>query len=287
MLAVTKVKKDIEFNKKFIAIIEVLKTVAVSQFHMLEKRLKIFERFDPILEEFFGSIDIQHFRHPFLESGENRGPRIVLAVTSDQGLLGGGNLRVVKAAVNLLESSKDHLVVVGEQGKKFARGSGVSFDAFPGIQDNERHAQARSLRTFLFKKVITEGFRTVLVVYNRALSLMNQCMEIATLIPLPRRSVSSSASFRLSGVILESSFESLLEYLVYLQMGRKLNDIFGVSRLAELAARFVHLEESTQRIQDLNKKLIVKYFRLRHESIDQSMRELFSARSLYAQQSGG
>ena len=54
-----------------------------------------------------------------------------------------------------------------------------------------------------------------------------------------------------------------------------------MSRLAELAARSVHLEGSTQELQRRGKKLHQQYFRRRHEVIDNSMRELFAARSLY------
>ena len=83
-------------------------------------------------------------------------------------------------------------------------------------------------------------------------------------------------------MIFESSMGSILEYLSYLWVGQKLSDIFGLSRLAELGARYMHLEESSQRIQKVNKELKRQYFRCRHELIDQSMRELFSARILYA-----
>ena len=58
-------------------------------------------------------------------------------------------------------------------------------------------------------------------------------------------------------------------------------DIFGMSRLAELAARSVHLEGSSQELQRRGKTLQLRYFRERHEVIDRSMRELFASRSLY------
>ena len=72
-----------------------------------------------------------------------------------------------------------------------------------------------------------------------------------------------------------------MEYLLYLYMGQKLYDIFGLSRLAEFAARFMHLEESSQRLKEMDKKVKLEYFRVRHELIDRNMRELFSARLLF------
>jgi F0F1-type ATP synthase gamma subunit len=83
-------------------------------------------------------------------------------------------------------------------------------------------------------------------------------------------------------IILESRIEDILEYLTYILMGQRLYEIFGLSRLAEFSARFVHLEESNQKLKEVDKKTRLEYFRVRHELIDRNMRELFAARLLYA-----
>ncbi|MGE5197216.1 MAG: hypothetical protein ACM3IL_01765, partial [Deltaproteobacteria bacterium] len=83
-------------------------------------------------------------------------------------------------------------------------------------------------------------------------------------------------------VILESRLSDIVEYLIYLWMGQKLYEIFGLSRLAEFAARFVHLEESFQKLKELDTKTRLEYFRVRHELVDRNMRELFAARLSYA-----
>ncbi len=280
MLALVKVKKNIEFNQQFSQILEVLKSIAVAQFHTLEHKLSIFEPFDKMLDTFFDSINTKQITHPFLTGGDQT--LGVVAITSDQGLLGGLNMRVVAAAVGLMKSGRDQLVIVGEQGKTFARYNKMPFVAFSGIKDDQRQEQAAQLRDYLFTQIKAGKFGSIQVVYPRALSLVNQRLEVARLLPLSREEGEAKTAADLSQTILESTPESILEYLAFLWVGQKLSDLFGMSRLAELAARFVHLEESTHKIQELNKKLKLQYFRLRHEMIDQSMRELFSARVLYA-----
>jgi F0F1-type ATP synthase gamma subunit len=79
-------------------------------------------------------------------------------------------------------------------------------------------------------------------------------------------------------IILESDISAILEYWIYLFLGGKFFQIFQLSRLAELSARFVHLESSKSKIEQLNKELRLQYFRQRHELIDRNMRELFAAR---------
>lgn len=281
MQALSKVKKDIEFNKNFGGLLEVLKNIAVAQFHTLEKELRLFENFDAILKEFFQAMDTQSLRHPFLEEGT--GPAGVIAITSDQGLLGGLNMRVVHTAVSILNSGRDELIVVGERGKFYARDAiRSSFVAFPGIKDSEQYAQAMGLRDYLFQGAKKGKYSSLRIVYPRALSLVNQKVETDILLPCAPQKEGVPPPFDLSKTILESSLPSMVEYLTFLSMGQRINEIFSLSRLAELGARYMHLEESAQRIQQMNQKLKLRYFRLRHEMIDQSMRELFSARALYA-----
>lgn len=280
MLAITKIKKDMEFNRNFSSLAEALKVLAISQFQALEKKLTVFAAFDPILQSFLGMIPTEEWRHPFLET--RPGPAALVAVTSDQGLLGGLNLRVVTAAVNLMQSKKDALIVVGERGQSYARDLWGNFTAFPGIQDEQREAQATALRNYLFHKAQEEKITSVRIVYPRALSLVHHRIEVAPLLPFSMDPGPAPEASSFQSVILESPAEALLGYLIFLSAGRKINEIFGLSRLAELAARYSHMEEASQRIQELNQRLRLRYFRLRHETIDQSMREIFSARATHA-----
>ena len=50
-------------------------------------------------------------------------------------------------------------------------------------------------------------------------------------------------------VLLESFPADLAEYLVYLLLGQKFFEILQFARLAEFAARTVHLEESSDKIE--------------------------------------
>jgi len=280
METLQEVKKTIEFNQRFKTILEVLKSVAIAQFYALEKKMASFEAFDNAISQFFSELNFSGLPHPFL--AESDGPKAVVAVTSDHGLLGGLNMNVVTGAVGLMNTDKDQLFVVGEQGKIFSQYHKVSFVAFPGIDDEKRYYQATQLRDYLFKEIKKGKYTGLKVVYARANSLVSQKVEVVTLLPLALDQAKSKETIDPSQIIFESTLPKILEYLAFLRIGQSLNDVFGYSRLAELGARYNHLEESSHKIEDLNKKLKLKYFRLRHEAIDASMRELFSARLLYA-----
>jgi len=246
----------------------------------LEQRIKSYEKFSTALKTFFEFIDIKGIGHPFLNPREKN--QLVIAVTSDTGLLGGLNRHVVATALAALSEIPGKLVIIGERGKMFARESNIPFVTFGGIKEEERYVQARQVRDYVVARVIKEGIGYLKVVYPRPVSFTVQRVETVSFLPYVSSDKEGLEKETIREVIMESSVGDILEYILYLWMGHKLYEIFGLSRLAEFAARFVHLEESSQKLKDMDAKLQQQYFRVRHELIDRNMRELFSARLLYA-----
>ena len=280
MKTLSSIKKDMEFNSGLSSLIETLKTISVAQFRALEQKIKAYEKFDETFENFLKFIDLAKINHPFLKPSNKL--QIVIAVTSDSGLLGGLNMTVVNTAIQQLKQIPGKLVIVGERGKVYARESNTPFTAFSGIKDEERYSQAIQLRNYVLGKVYENSMGYLKVVYSHPVSLTVQEVRVVSFLPFSEKPKAPRA---VKEIISEAIFESdpgdIVEYLLYLYMGQKLYDIFGLSRLAEFAARFMHLEESSQRLKDMDKKVRLEYFRVRHELIDRNMRELFSARLLF------
>jgi ATP synthase F1 gamma subunit len=278
------IKKDMEFNSGLSSLIEVLKNIAVSQFRSLEHKFGGFDKFMQAVESYFEFIDFSQVQHPFLKPTNQA--QVIVVVTSDGGLLGGLNMQVVSRALAELGNNPGQLVVVGERGKMYAQESGVPFTAFPGVNDEDRLPQAFQLRDYLFRNALRGKFGLLKVVYPHPVSFTVQKVEVVTFFPfLPEFLVAKQQGLDklavMQNVIFESKLSDIVEYLVYLWMGQRIYDIFGLSRLSEFAARYVHLEDSLRRLKEMDGKLKLQYFRVRHEIIDQSMRELFSARLLY------
>jgi len=275
MKTIASLKQDMEFNRSLSSLIEVLKNIAVSQYRSLEQKIKLYKDFLLVVEEFFELLDIENLNHPFLKPTNNT--QLILAITSDTGLLGGLNMQVINLA--LLESEKGpaKLVIVGEKGKYYAQDFGMVFTFFKGIEEESRFAQALQMRDYLLKRFLEEKMGYLKVIYPKPVSFTVQKVEIESFLPF---SVPQKEQVK-TEVILESHPYRIVEYLVYLWLGQKLYEIFSLSKLAEYAARFVHLEESTQKLKEQDLKLRLEYFKLRHELIDRNMRELFSARLIY------
>ncbi len=279
MAFINEVKKDIDFYHGLSAILKVMKGIAISQFHMFEKRIKTFDKFNEIVEGFLGSVDLERIRHPFINpTSDILG---IVAVTSDAGLLGGLNMRIINTALSALTKAKGKLIIVGEKGAVYAREKGVSFVHMEGIKEEYMLSQAIGLRNYIVKEIAKGDLGKVKIIYPRAYSLITQRVENETLLPYGKQGSPHSSRLDLDGFILESSVGEVAEYLVYLWLGKRIYEIFNMSRLSEFAARYTHLEDCTKKIEDLDKKLKFKYFRLQHELTDRGMRELFAARLIY------
>ena len=285
MLPAIHLKRTIDFNKSFRSLLEVLKLVAVSEYHNLEHKFKTFERLQTMLGEFFQSVDLTKVHHPYLTP---EGQTCVVAVTSDAGLLGGLNMQVVSKAADLVRQTNGRFLVIGERGLPYVLETGLPYVSYPGIIDSKRYAQSLEIRDFLLEKVLKNQYGPVLVVYPRAHSFVMHRVETAQLIPFTlkeeekKRSTDPKAQNYSAEVILESASADVAEYLVGVVIAQRLFDIFGYARICEQAARYLHLEESCNKISEMNKKLYLQYFRRRHEIIDANMRDLFASRSLYA-----
>lgn len=282
MKLLSHIKKDMEFNNSLYSLVEVLIAISISQYRILDKKTKSFEKLFSALESFFGWIDMEGSHHPLINTA-GRVPGIIV-VTSDSGLIGGLNVQAMNMAMKEARTTGAKLIVIGERGRLYAADSGIPFVSFKGVQDETRLAQAQQLRDYIMEQEMGQKLGGLKIIFPRAFSIVSQQVQTLALLPFSKAGLSSvkAASGLGMDMILESSVDDIAGYLVYLFLGHKFHEIFGFARLAELSARFVHLENSKTKIDQLNKQLKLQYFRQRHEVIDRNMREIFVARMTFS-----
>jgi len=275
VIPLTKLKKDVLFNGELTKVVDVLKGIAAARFYTLQRQLVLFEKFFKVAEEFLVPIDFGRVTHPFVQA--QTGSVGVLMVTSDAGFLGGLNTQVVSTGLSQAGPG-GRVSVIGERGTSVLRDVRQGFTTFPGIQDSKRFALAMAVRDHLVDQVLSGECGRVVVVYPKPISFAVQEVTVETLLPA---SAWVHQGERPVHLIWESRMDDIVEYVVIQWIGHRLDQIFALSRLAEMAARAVHLEGSYQELTRQGKKLKLHYFRARHEVIDRSMREIFAAQLLY------
>ena len=275
MIPLTKLKKDVQFNAELTKGIDVMKGIAAARFHVLERQLTLFEPYFKATAAFMTMPEMRHVRHPFTQVFT---PAVgVLMITSNEGFLGGLNNQVISQG--LREGGPEGVyVVVGERGVNYIRDARRAFTTFPGIVDHDRLSLAVAVRDQLVRHVLAGQCGRVVVVYPKPISFSVQQVTIEPL--LPCAAWEASVPPAAGPMIWESGPEDVVEYVVGEWISYRLEQLFALSRLAELAARAIHLEGSYQELLRIGKKLRVEYFRARHEVIDRSMREIFAAQLL-------
>lgn len=291
MALLSQLRRDLRFNAEFLQLIQTLKNVAASQYHMLEREKERFADFMDQFAGFFRVVDMVRVEAPLVVvATEVVG---IVLVTSDSGFMGGLNAGVIEAGYDVqgtLPFEKVRFIVIGERGASKLAEKGRDFKAFPGINQETRFEQALEIRDYIVEEVKQKRIGRVVVVHPRALSFTQQTVDTVPILPCGELFDKSSDTeiTRHAGMLkriqdarkvtVESSYEDMVEYLAGMWVASKLYEVFEDSKLAEFAARAMHLEDSSQKLAEEHKKLKHQCFRAAHELVDKSMRESFSSR---------
>lgn len=289
MQSVQKLKKELEFNTELTQLLDILKSIAASEFHFLEKRRERFAKFMQSFDKFFQLIDFKSARHPFAE--DKTGRMGIIMITSDEGFMGGLNTQVINTALSYPGADMAELIIVGERGAAYLKGLRRKFSSFAGITSEGQYEAAVQLKDYIMKEALQAKFTRLILVYPKPITFVVQEIEILKILPCSELFEESGSFFYTpqlferrenvvkdsQHVIIESSLSDIIEYLVATWITEKLFEVFEDSKLAELSARTLHLEKSHQTLQQAGKLLRFKYFRSYHDLIDKGMRESFSA----------
>ena len=281
MALLSQLRRDLRFNTEFLQLIQTLKNIAASQYHTLEREKERFAEFMNQFAGFFRVVDMVHVEAP-LVSVVTDVVGIVL-VTSDSGFMGGLNAGVIEAGYDVqgaLPLDKVRYIVIGERGAAKLAEKGREFKAFPGVNQETRFEQALEIRDYVVNEVKAKRIGKVVVVHPRAISFTQQTVDTVPILPCGELFDKSSDSeiARHTGVMKQIADARKVEYLAGMWVASKLYEVFEDSKLAEFAARAMHLEDSSQKLTEELKKLKHQCFRAAHELVDKSMRESFSSR---------
>jgi F0F1-type ATP synthase gamma subunit len=217
----------------------------------------------------------------------------IVLLSSDSGFMGNLNAGVIEAGKEArgdLPADKVRFIVIGERGATKLAEAGLKFKLFPGISPETRFEQALEIRDYLVGEILEQRLGRLVVVYAKAISFTQQEIQTIKLLPcadLFQEDADSEIAARAARrgwtapvlrVAVESSFKDMVQYLAGMWVASKLYEVFEDSKLAEFAARAMHLEESAQKLGKEHKKLKHQCFRAAHEMVDKGMRESFSSR---------
>ncbi|OGV67805.1 MAG: hypothetical protein A2283_22390 [Lentisphaerae bacterium RIFOXYA12_FULL_48_11] len=290
-MQLNELRRELKFNWELLNMVETLKNVAGSQYHIMEKEK---ERFGPFMEAFSGFfrvINLVDVDDPLVRVATDR--LGIVIITSDSGFMGGLNQGVMRAAFAAqgdLPNEKVSLVVIGEKGANVITDMKRPFKYFAGINQTTIYEQSLEIKEYLVGEVLAKRMGKVLIAYPKPVSFTSQTIEVISILPCDElfnknsqseiaKKINEKGMIAEAGkVVVESSFSDMIEYLAGVWVTTKLYEVFEDSKLAEFSARAMHLEGSHQKVSKEYKKIKQKCSKATHELIDKGMRETFAAK---------
>ncbi|MEI8013009.1 MAG: F0F1 ATP synthase subunit gamma, partial [Candidatus Omnitrophota bacterium] len=183
----------------------------------------------------------------------------------------------INAALAYPQAEEPVFITIGERGAGYLKEAGQTCIGFPGIPAEGSYDMALQLKNFIMNEALKGTFSRLVLFYPRPVSFTLQKVDALTILPCTELFVQRERLVLKEDLILDSSLNKIIEYLLGAWITEKLLEIFEESKLSEFSARTVHLEESHQVLQQRDRAIRFQYFRSYHEQVDRSMRETFSA----------
>jgi F-type H+-transporting ATPase subunit gamma len=281
MQPLIRLREDLRFAEEIVSMIEILKATTSRQFRILQGKRSQYETFKVRLEEFIEAMAGERITHPFLTEVRHL-PKAVVMISSEEGFLGGLNASVINTGLEQAGVG-DELIVLGERGARhLSENTKSDFTVLPGLGDEVTYERAAAVRDFLIEKFLSKKIGLVLIAYPRFFSIAVQTPEVTKLLPCDALFQSSEDTRRgrlkRRAVFIEPDRARAVDYLVRAFLLQKIYDMFWESKLAECAARIMHLEGSHQEIMHKHQESLYQYFRHFHEKSDRDIREVFASR---------
>lgn len=277
MITITRLKQDLKFTRDLGDIVDVLKSAALIQFHLFQAKKKPHKDFLRELQTCVGLLPKELSAHPYFSQREDL-PQALVVVTSDEGFLGELNILLINACLDKRKSKNDKIIVLGERGARYLEEAGEPYKSLPGLSDEIDYKEAEKIYVYLLKGYEEARFGRISIIYPEFLSLTVQRVSVFTLLPCPVPDAKEKISTE--EMLVEPSLDRVAGMLIKFWAGFKLLEVFWSAKQSEYAARFMHLEASTQELSLLNQKLTFQYFRQIHTLNDKTIREISSSKIL-------
>ena len=276
-----KVKGELIEAKDLVELIQVLKDVADLKYRALSTQKSQFLRFGESFSEFFRLIAFSRVNHP-LVSNNNSGMGYV-AVTTEQGFVGDLNTKVITRVLEEKEKHPDAVFIgVGRKGvAKLEQLGAKSAANFEDVEEKGLYETAVAVKDYVVEQVMTNKLGHVAIIYPWAKDFTTIKPRLIRLLPcedlLPKQSQSVE---RLTQVIEESDSVDMIGYLADIWLSCRIYEILFDTTLAAAAAQAQQLDSSLGKMKKESIVVKLKYRKAKKSDIDNSLREVFSAKMM-------
>ena len=202
-----------------------------------------------------------------------------IVITSDKGLVGGYNSKILKAMMDLIEEYHQDgnyaIIAIGGIGADFfkARGMNVVFE-LRGLEDQPSFEQVGNIIAKSVEMYKNELFDELYVCYNHHVNSLTSQVRVQQMLPIAELDADEAAEEGVSGFELEPNRELILEQLLPQYTESLIYGAIVDAKTAEHAAGMTAMQTATDNAKNVINDLTIQYNRARQAPITQEITEI-------------
>lgn len=202
-----------------------------------------------------------------------------IVITSDKGLVGGYNSKILKAMMDLIEEYHQDgnyaIIAIGDIGADFfkARGMNVVFE-LRGLEDQPSFEQVGNIIAKSVEMYKNELFDELYVCYNHHVNSLTSQVRVQQMLPIAELDADEAAEEGVSGFELEPNREMILEQLLPQYTESLIYGAIVDAKTAEHAAGMTAMQTATDNAKNVINDLTIQYNRARQAAITQEITEI-------------
>ena len=202
-----------------------------------------------------------------------------IVITSDKGLVGGYNSKILKAMMDLIEEYHQDgnyaIIAIGGIGADFfkARGMNVVFE-LRGLEDQPSFEQVGNIISKSVEMYKNELFDELYVCYNHHVNSLTSQVRVQQMLPIAELDADEAAEEGVSGFELEPNREMILEQLLPQYTESLIYGAIVDAKTAEHAAGMTAMQTATDNAKNIIADLTTQYNRARQATITNEIIEI-------------
>ncbi|HEO4254034.1 TPA: F0F1 ATP synthase subunit gamma [Streptococcus agalactiae] len=204
-----------------------------------------------------------------------------IVITSDKGLVGGYNSKILKAMMDTItdyhtENDDYAIISIGSVGSDFfkARGMNVSFE-LRGLEDQPSFDQVGKIIAQAVEMYKNELFDELYVCYNHHVNSLTSQVRMQQMFPIKELDAEEASEDRvITGFELEPNREVILEQLLPQYTESLIYGAIIDAKTAEHAAGMTAMQTATDNAKNVINDLTIQYNRARQAAITQEITEI-------------
>ncbi|HGA3588029.1 TPA: F0F1 ATP synthase subunit gamma [Streptococcus agalactiae] len=204
-----------------------------------------------------------------------------IVITSDKGLVGGYNSKILKAMMDTItdyhtENDDYAIISIGSVGSDFfkARGMNVSFE-LRGLEDQPSFDQVGKIIAQAVEMYKNELFDELYVCYNHHVNSLTSQVRMQQMLPIKELDAEEASEDRvITGFELEPNREVILEQLLPQYTESLIYGAIIDAKTAEHAAGMTAMQTATDNAKNVINDLTIQYNRACQAAITQEITEI-------------